>query len=279
MHYELGVIGAGNMAEAIARGLIARGVMAAGRIIAADPSAARRGLFEELGTRVGDNAAVASQSRTVLLSVKPQSMADALTSIASSLSPDTLVISIAAGISTRFIEDALSDALKPATADGGELPGFRVIRAMPNTPMLVGQGMAGICRGRHATDADLHTARTLFESSARVVEVPENLMDAVTAVSGSGPAYFFYLVQHMIAAGVEMGLEPETARTLAVQTAVGSAQMLTQSPDTPEELRRKVTSPGGTTQAAIETLDARQVGSAIVAALVAAEKRGRELGR
>jgi pyrroline-5-carboxylate reductase len=268
MPYELAVIGAGNMAEAIVRGVTGAGLYSPDQIIAADVAEARRQVFEQqLKVKaVEDPAAAAKESKILLLSVKPQQMAAVLQSLASAIRPDALVISIAAGISSTFIEKHL----------GGRQ---RVIRTMPNTPMLVGEGMVGIAAGQNATSDDLATARRLFESAASVVEVPEDKIDAVTAVSGSGPAYVFFLVEQMIAAGVAMGLSPEIAHQLATKTALGAAKMLTTSPDAPAELRRKVTSPGGTTHAAITTMQARKVDEAIVEALRAAERRGKELGQ
>jgi len=183
------------------------------------------------------------------------------------MSEQTLVVSIAAGISTAFIEKHLG---------GGKR--WRVVRVMPNTPMLVGEGMSGIARGANASDEDMATVRRLFESAGEVVEVTEDKMNAVTAMSGSGPAYFFLLVEQMIAAGVDMGLSPQHARQLAAKTALGAAKMLATSSDDPAELRRKVTSPGGTTHAAITHMQAQNVPQAIVDAIKAAERRGRELG-
>ena len=267
--YELGIIGAGNMAEAIARGVMGKNLLRANQMIAADVSPQRRELFErELKVRaVEQNADVARQSRVVLLSVKPQQMADALAALAPAMGEQTLVVSIAAGISTSFIEKHLG---------GGKQ--WRVVRVMPNTPMLVGEGMSGVARGENASDEDVATVRRLFESAGDVIEVTEDKMNAVTALSGSGPAYFFLLVEQMIAAGVDMGLAPGDARQLAAKTAVGAAKMLATSPDAPEELRRKVTSPGGTTHAAITHLQAQDVPRAIVDAIKAAERRGKELG-
>ena len=268
MAYELGIIGAGNMAEAIARGVIRAGVLAPGQMVAADVSPQRRELFAgELKVRaVEDNAAAARDARIILLSVKPQQMAQALQGIGGVLDPWALVISIAAGISSAFIERHL----------GGSQP-RRVIRTMPNTPMLIGEGMVGLARGAHATADDVATARRLFESAATVIEVPEDRIDAVTALSGSGPAYFFFLVEQMVRAGVEMGLTPDQAHQLATRTALGAAKMLTTSPDSPQELRRKVTSPGGTTHAAITHMEQHGLPQIIVDALKAAERRGREL--
>lgn len=269
MAHELGIIGAGNMAEAIARGVLRAGLLRPADLIAADVSAQRRDLFErDLHVRAtGDNAEAARDARRVLLSVKPQQMAQVLAGLGAAMRPDCLVVSIAAGISTGYIERHLG---------GGRA--WRVVRAMPNTPMLVGEGMAALAPGSHATPADVADARRLFESAAAVVEVTEDKLDAVTALSGSGPAYVFYLVEHMIRAGVELGLTPGQARELATRTALGAAKMLAGSADPPEELRRRVTSPGGTTQAAITQMEESGVGPAMVAAIRAADRRSRELG-
>ncbi len=270
MIYGLGIIGAGNMAEAIVRGVLRAGVFEPGQIIAADVTLARRDLFNnELKVKaIEDVREVAEASKVILLSVKPQQMASVLADLGPVMKPGTLVISIAAGISSAFIEKHLGPQAK-----------WHVIRTMPNTPMLVGEGMVAMASGTNATSADMDTARELFESSASVIEVKESQIDAVTAVSGSGPAYFFFLVEQMIAGGVQLGLSPEQAHQLATKTALGAAKMLTTSSDSPAELRRKVTSPGGTTNAAIVLMQERKVDQAIIDALKAADKRGKELGQ
>jgi pyrroline-5-carboxylate reductase len=270
MNYKLGILGAGNMAEAIVRGVLAAKRLTPQQIIAADVSPERRKLFQdELGvTTVEDNAEAAGQSETILLSVKPQMMQAALSGIGKFLGPESLVISIAAGISSKFIESTL-----------GEGVNWRVVRSMPNTPMLVGQGMVAIAAGQHATADDMATARRLFESAADVIDVDESQIDAVTAISGSGPAYFFFLVEQMIVAGIQLGLSAEQSRKLAAKTALGAATMLTTSPDSPAELRRKVTSPGGTTAAAITSMESHGLPQIVIDAIKAAEKRGKELGR
>jgi pyrroline-5-carboxylate reductase len=271
MRYELGIIGSGKMAEAIARGVMGRGLLKAAQIIAADVSAERRALFQsELGIRsVESNIDAARNSRTLLLSVKPQQMAEALSGIGQAIDEKTLVVSIAAGITTRFIETNLGQGRK-----------WRVVRSMPNTPMMIGEGMVAVSAGAHATKDDLAAAQRLFEAAAEVIEVREELLDAVTAVSGSGPAYFFYLVEQMIAAGVELGLSPADADKLARKTALGAARMLTASPgQTPAQLRKNVTSPGGTTQAAIEHMDSAAWPAIVRDAVKAAARRSRELGR
>lgn len=270
MTYDLGIIGAGNMAEAIARGVLAKGVLRAGQIVAADVSPARRELFEtQLGIMsVEDNATAARDARAILLSVKPQQMAAALAGIGAVITEQTLVISIAAGISTRFIENHLGAGKR-----------WRVVRTMPNTPMLVGEGMVALAPGTNASAQDLAAARKLFEAAADVIEVEEDKMDAVTAVSGSGPAYFFFLVEQMIAAAVQLGLSPEQARKLAVKTAIGAGKMLAGSDDSAEVLRRKVTSPGGTTEAAITHMTKQNWPRITIDAITAAQQRGKELGQ
>lgn len=269
MSIELGILGAGNMAEAIARGVIRSGLLKADQILAADVSPQRRELFvKALGIRaVEDNREVARQARMLLLSVKPQHMKELLGGIGPVASDDVLVISIAAGVSSGFIETHLG---------GGK--NWRVIRTMPNTPMLAGEGMVALARGRHATEQDAARARKLFEAAADVIDVTEDKLDAVTAVSGSGPAYVFYLAEQMIRAGRELGLTEEESRTLTIKTCVGAAKMLGTSTDTPQELRRKVTSPGGTTQAAITHLDEHDAATTIVDAIKAAARRSKELG-
>jgi pyrroline-5-carboxylate reductase len=269
MRYELGIIGAGQMAEAIVRGLLRAGLYRPEQLIAADVAPARRELFsKELGIKsVEANRDVAAASRALLLSVKPYHMKEVLGGIGEVLPADTLVISIAAGIRAATIEKFLGEG-KP----------WRVVRSMPNTPMLVGEGMVAIARGAHATEADLATARRIFEASADVMDVREDQIDAVTAMSGSGPAYFFYFVEQMIKAGVELGLTAEQAHRLAGKTALGSARMLLAGTDSPEELRRKVTTPNGTTHAAIVHMEERGLGSIIQGAVKAAERRSKELG-
>lgn len=270
MAHSLAIIGAGNMAEPIVQGMLNAGVMAAAQIIAADLSEDRRKLFaERFGVLTTDSAAsAAADAQAILLCVKPQHAAAVLADIGSSLNPDALVVSIMAGLGSAFIGRAL-----------GDRAAWRIVRSMPNTPMLVGKGMVAIAAGAHATPADLATARKWFSAAAEVIEVTEDKIDAVTAVSGSGPAYFFFLVEQMIRAGIELGLSPDQAHTLAVQTAVGSAEMLRTATDSPQELRRKVTSPGGTTAAAIASMQSANFEQIVIDALAAAEHRSKELAQ
>jgi pyrroline-5-carboxylate reductase len=269
MSYALGLLGAGNMAEAIVRGLLRGDRISKGQILVSDPSADRRAFFQdELGVAATqDNDAVAKAVPTLVLSVKPQVCGDVLGGIARWLDPDVLVVSIMAGISAQYIQQAL----------GGKR---RVVRTMPNTPMLVGEGMVAVARGSFATAADIMTATNLFSAAADVMEVTEDQIDAVTAVSGSGPAYFFYLVEAMTAAGVQLGLTEDQALRLATRTAVGAGHMMVATAaESPAELRRRVTSPNGTTQAAIAHMAAAGFPKIVADAMAAAEKRSRELGR
>ncbi|MBM4017525.1 MAG: pyrroline-5-carboxylate reductase [Planctomycetes bacterium] len=265
---QLGFLGAGNMAEALARGVLRADLLRPRDMLASDPDAGRRRLFErELKVpALEDNRALVERSPVVVVAVKPQVFDKAVAPLGSLFGPKKLLISICAGVSTAHVEEVAAT-------------GTRVVRAMPNTPMLVGRGMAAVCGGKHATDTDLAKAQRLLGAAAQVIRVPEDLMDAVTAVSGSGPAYFFYLAEKLAAAGVELGLADEDARLLSRVTFEGAAKLLAESADQPEELRRRVTSPGGTTEAAIKTLDAMNFGPTVSAAVKAARDRAGELGR
>jgi pyrroline-5-carboxylate reductase len=270
MAHELAIIGAGMMAEAIARGILSSGKLSPEQIIAADISAERRRLFQnDLKISAVESAAsAASGVGTILLATKPYQMGEVLKELSPVVRETALVVSIAAGISCATIEKALAEGERR-----------KVIRCMPNTPMLVGAGMAALAPGAYATVEDLRKAATLFESAARVLTTTEDKMDAVTAVSGSGPAYFFFLTEQIIRAGVEMGLTQEEARTLAVQTAVGAGKMMASSPDSPTDYRRRVTTPNGTTHAAISHLEEENWAKITIDAIKLAAKRSREMGK
>jgi len=257
-------IGGGNMAEALIRGLLANKVLQPQQIIVTDVRADRlEFLKNSFGIRVSqDNAAASRESDIIILAVKPQQMSLALTSLI--LHPSSLLISIAAGITIARIEKEL----------GGTA---RVIRVMPNTPALVGAGAAALAKGQHATPEDLQTAETILKAVGITVLVEEQVLDAVTALSGSGPAYVFLVTEAMIKAGIEQGLTPEIARKLAVQTVFGSAVLLAETNEEPAELRCKVTSPGGTTEAAIKVMNDRRLPETFSAAIAAAATRSREL--
>jgi pyrroline-5-carboxylate reductase len=264
--YELGVIGAGNMAEAILKAELHSGFLQPHEIVISDVSQERRQhLAGELGVSwAGDNL-VPARSPRILLSIKPQNIPDVLDEIAGEVREDALVISICAGVPTSLIDSKLNGK-------------GHIVRVMPNTPMLVGAGMSAIAAGPRATDEDVQWAEGLFSVSGRTVPVDEDLMDTVTGVSGSGPAYVFYLIEAMIAAGMADGCSYDLAFQLSVQTCAGAAKLLAESGQKPEDLRAMVTSPNGTTQRAVETLDAAGAKDALITAFRAATARSRELG-
>jgi len=266
---SLGLLGAGNMAEALARGVINSGVIPSSRILVSDVSAERRALFSDgLGIAATDDSAkVVASSDLVVICVKPQQVGGVLQQVASAVEPERHIIaSICAGVTTARLEQALP----PAT---------RVVRVMPNTPMLVALGASCLCGGKHARAEDLAAVEALFACASLTLRVEEKLMDAVTGLSGSGPAYLFYLVEAMVAAGVAEGFTREQATLLATRTVLGAARMLEETGLPPEELRRRVTSPNGTTQAAVERLEADQVKASLTAAVRRAAERSRELGK
>lgn len=216
------------------------------------------------GVEIADVGAAVAGADLVLVVVKPQDVAVVLPEVAASLAPGALVASFAAGVRTDQLEAAL-----PA--------GTPVVRIMPNTPAVVGAGMFGASPGASCTPDQLALLGALLSVGGKYTVVDEHLQDALTAVSGSGPAYVFYLAEAMIAGGVEAGLDPATARELTTQTILGAAKLLSESDDDAEVLRKRVTSPNGTTAAAIATFDAHDVKAAIAAGVVAAAKRSAEL--
>ncbi len=263
MSNTVGLIGAGVMGEALLSGLLRAGAMA--EVIVAEKRPDRAAaLAAKYQVDVLDNVAVASRADTLLLVVKPQDMAAVLTEIAPVLKPKSLVVSLAAGITTSFIASHL-----PA--------GHAVVRVMPNTPALVDEGMSAVSGGASCDEAHLAETARLLSSVGRVVEVPEHYLDAVTAISGSGPAYIFYVVEAMIDAGVFLGLPRTTSSELVVQTLVGAAAMLRETGEHPTVLRENVSSPAGTTVAAVRQLDERRVHASFMAAMEAARDRSREL--
>lgn len=259
-------VGAGNMAGALIRGLIGTGTVAADRIIAADPEESRLGALRvELGVgTTPDNAAALRDATVVVLATKPQVFPQVLPGIASALREDALVVSIAAGVSTKLIERSLT-------------AGVRVVRTMPNTPALVGAGATAIAGGSHATEADLALSETLFRSVGICVRVPEEQIDAVTGLSGSGPAYVFAMIEALRDAGAREGLPEATALQLASQTVFGAARLLIEQGESPETLRERVTSPGGTTRAGLDALEHAGFAETIAGAVRAATRRSVEL--
>ncbi|HKC28502.1 MAG TPA: pyrroline-5-carboxylate reductase, partial [Jatrophihabitans sp.] len=231
---RIAILGGGKIGEALLSGLL-RGERGAGDIVVSEKHPERAAyLAETFAVEVADVPGAVKQARTLVIAVKPQDIDTLLGEIAPAIEARHLVVSVAAGVTTSHIERALPD-------------GVAVVRCMPNTPALVDQAMTAIAAGAHADDDDLAVAESLLGSVGRVVRVPEGQLDAVTALSGSGPAYFFYLVEAMIDAGILLGLPRTLAAELIVQTAIGSAVMLRDSGEHPVQLREAVTSPGGTT--------------------------------
>jgi pyrroline-5-carboxylate reductase len=258
------IIGAGVMGETLLSGLVRAGRRVDQLMVGEKRAERARELEERYGVAVVSNREAAAKADTVALVVKPQDMGDVLDEIASELRPGQLVVSLAAGITTAFIEARVPE-------------GVAVVRVMPNTPALVDEGMAAISPGSHCDEAHLAEVEALMASTGKVLRIPEKQMDAVTAISGSGPAYIFFVVESMIEAGVHLGLPRSTSTELVVQTLVGSATMLRETGSHPVVLREQVTSPGGTTASALRELEVHKVRAAFLAAMEAARNRSREL--
>ncbi len=264
---KIAILGAGRIGEALISGLLSSGWRDPGEIAA---TARRQERVDELRERHGieatlSNHAAAAGATLVVISVKPQDIDALLGEVGGSIVPEQTVLTIAAAVSTAKIEGRLTD-------------GVPVVRAMPNTPSTVHEGIAGVCAGAHAGDEHLDLAEEALSHLGAVVRVPESAMDAITAVSGSGPAYFALLAEAMIEAGILLGLSREISTRLVVQTMFGTAKQLRDERMHPVELREMVTSPGGTTIAAIRELETAGVRAAFLNAIQAAMVRARELG-
>jgi len=266
--HSIGVIGAGNMAEALIRGLVRGGHVPAEHVTASNPRRERLDqLQRDYKIRVEtDNKVVARGSELCLLAVKPQIVDKVLREIGDQLKPGTLVISVCAGIPTETIEAAVGEDV-------------RVVRAMPNTPALVGAGATAISGGSRASEADLATARAVFDAVGITVTLDEHHLDAVTGLSGSGPAYIFLILEALSDAGVKVGLSRRDAQRLAAQTVMGSAKMLLETDEHVGRLKDMVTSPGGTAIAGLHTLEQGGLRTTLINAVETATKRARELGR
>ena len=260
------MIGGGQMAEALVRCWLRAGLLRQGQLIVVDISAPRREIFNAMGLEVSDDPESAIESAEgIVLAIKPQNLASLWEPMKRITHAEQVLISILAGVPTHILESLLD-------VDAG------VIRAMPNTPLRIGWGMTALCGGRNYTQQQLHDATRMFEAGGDVIHIEdERLMDAVTAISGSGPAYVFLLAEKMIEAGRSLGLTAEHATKLTMQTLCGASAMIQESDHDPAELRRQVTSPGGTTQAAIEHMQQQQVDAAITDAVRAAAERSRQL--
>jgi pyrroline-5-carboxylate reductase len=261
----IAILGAGKMGEALLSGMLRAGVAPSGVIAAARRQDRAAALGDSYGIKVTSSAEAAGLAQTLVITVKPQDMAALLDEISPHVTPGQLVVSVAAGITTRFIEDRLT----------GEIA---VVRVMSNTPVLVDEAMSVISAGRHAGEQHLRRTEELLRPVGKVQRIPESQQDAATALSGSGPAYVYFLVEAMVDAGILLGMPRASALEMVKQAVYGAATMLRESGEHPVILREAVTSPGGTTINAIRELERHGVRAAFLAAIEAARDRGRELG-
>ncbi|HET8594117.1 MAG TPA: pyrroline-5-carboxylate reductase [Intrasporangium sp.] len=258
------IFGAGVMGETLLSGLLRAGRDGADIVITERNPQRAEALAERYGVRVLGNVEAAEAADTLVLVVKPQDMTGLVEEIREHVVPGNTVVSLAAGITTERLESLLPE-------------GSSVVRVMPNTPARVDQGMSAIAPGRHCTEEHLDEAEQMLSSCGKVIRLEEKHLDAVTAISGSGPAYIFYVVEAMIEAGVVLGLPRATATELVVQTLYGAATMLRETGAHPTVLREEVSSPGGTTVAALRQLDDHKVRAAFITAMEAAAARSRQL--
>ena len=262
----IAILGAGKMGEALASGLLRAGVVGPGEIVAAARRDDRaKQLRDGYGIEVTTAPEAAVRAQTLVIAVKPQDMAALLDEISPVVTPAALVISVAAGITTAFIGSKLK----------GDVP---VVRVMSNTPVLVDEAMSVISPGRHAKEEHLRRAEELLRPVGKVLRIPEAQQDAATALSGSGPAYVYFLVEAMVDAGILLGMPRSEALEMVKHAVYGAATMLRDSGEHPVLLREAVTSPGGTTISAIRELERHGVRAAVLSAIEAARDRGRELG-
>ena len=260
-------LGAGNMAGALIKGLLASGVLTPEQVLCTD---VRKPRLDELKQKHGvrvltSNEDAARQADVIVLSTKPQVFDRLLPEVRNGVRADALVVSIAAGIPISAIEAHLP-------------PGTRVVRTMPNTPAIVDAGATAIAAGTHATEEDVALARALFESVGVTVVLDESLLDAVTGLSGSGPAYIFLIIEALADAGVKVGLHRESAQLLAAQTLFGSAKLLLETGEHPGKLKDMVTSPGGTAIAGLSSLEAGGLRTTLINAVETATARAKQLG-
>jgi len=261
---QVGVIGAGVMGEALIASLISYGVSPQSITISEKRTERADELTARYGIKVADLAANVSTAEALLLVVKPQDMAAVLAEIKSSINKSAVVVTFAAGKKISFIEEGLGT-------------GNPVVRVMPNTPTLVGEGMAAVSLGAGVNAQQAEFVSGFLAATGKVIEVSEDLQDAVTATSGSGPAYFFRFVEAMVAGAKELGLSDEDATTLTVQTIVGAAKLLNESGKSATTLRENVTSPNGTTAAALASFESDHIGDVVAKAMKAARDRSQEL--
>ncbi len=268
MKDKIGFIGAGNMGEALIKGILKAKLLSSQKVCASDIRETKLKQFQKTyGIKTfKDNKELVSQVNIILLAVKPQNMEEVLSEIAPVIEKKHLVISIAAGITTSYISKRLNDKIS-------------VVRIMPNTPALIQEGASALAMGKHANKSDIKSVQKLFESVGKTVVVDESLMDAVTGLSGSGPAYVFLFIEALADAGVKMGLSRSVALLLSAQTCLGAARMVSETGEHPAKLKDMVTSPGGTTISGLHALEAGGLRTTIMDAVEAATRRSKELGQ
>jgi pyrroline-5-carboxylate reductase len=265
---SLAIIGVGQMGGALARGFVRSGVINAPKIFIYDLDEEKlQKLQQELGVVVAQSGSQAVKSgKAVLIAVKPQQIKDLLIRLKNDITGEKILITIAAGISTNMIESVL----------GKEVP---IVRIMPNSPALVREGVSAICKGRYASNGDVEAVKKLFKAVGEVIDLPEDMINTITAISGSGPAYFYLMVEAVIEAGRKAGLSSEVAEKVVKQTIMGAAKMLKVTGKSPMELREMVTSPGGTTEAALRVFKKFNFKNIVWQAVDAAITRAEELAK
>ena len=265
---RIGLIGAGQMATALATGLLKARLIAPQNLLASDVDEAARQRFVRAtdARTTADNSVVARESDVLILAVKPQQMAQVAAGLRGKITPDRLVISIAAGIRLASLAQWLG-------------PDLRIVRVMPNTPCLVGQGACAFSLGQRATPEDAALVEQLLQASASVWQVEEKLLDAVTGLAGSGPAFVFVIIEALSDAGVKAGLPRQIATQMAAKTVLGAAEMVLSTKSHPAMLKDQVASPGGTTIAGLQALESAGLRSSLMAAVEAATRRSVELGK
>ena len=265
--FSVAVIGVGNMGSALVRGMILRGKFSKEQIIICDLDEKKvEDLVVDLGVKYVRSAIEAvEKSEFIILAAKPQAFPTLLNDISNFLDTNQTIMSIAAGVTTASIEEKI----------GKQIP---VVRVMPNLPALIGKGISVYCRGSFTSDKDANRSKAVLMSVGKIIEASETLLDPVTALSGTGPAYIFHTMEAMIQSGIDMGIDKEIAIDLVMQTVLGSAQLAIKSERNITSLREDVTSKGGTTEAAISYLTKRQYSEIVINAILEAEKRSKELG-
>lgn len=264
---KIGFIGAGQMATALGRGFVTAGLAGGGNLLAADPSDQARDRFAEAtgGRTTVDNTEVATTADVIFLAVKPQQIAGVLAGLRGKIGPEKLVVSIAAGVRLSTLSEGLAAVV-------------RLVRVMPNTPCLVGQGACAYSLGENATAEDGQLVDRLLAAVGVSLQVDEKLLDAVTGLSGSGPAFVYMIIEALSDGGVRMGLPRDVSTALAAQTVQGAAAMVRSTGEHPGVLKDRVASPGGTTICGIEALESGGLRAALIAAVTSATRRSIELG-